>query len=325
MTTKTTAAAKVNHPWSADALLKKAQRYAAEMLSYSPDDWQFGLASTFVLEFLARAALSNINPVLLADAKDWNNIYFAIGRTPTAPKFIPRSIDSISVFARLREIIAPFTPEQEGFAAQHLNRRNEELHTGATPFDGIKPTWLAPFYQTCQILLQSVKEDLVLLLGADGAKAADSLIAAYRDESAKAVMKAIAAHKTVWESKDPAEQDKAKTQALTWAMRQAGHRVACPACGNDALLIGTPISEAKRKLDGDLIVETQQYLPAKFECVACGLKIAGLSQLSACGLGVVYNSKSTYDPAAYFAQDDEFAGFDDDNNEYGFPEDEPAG
>jgi len=66
MTTKeTTTAKKVNHPWSADALLAKAQRYAEDMLSHSPEDWQFGLVSTFVLEFPARAALANISPTLL--------------------------------------------------------------------------------------------------------------------------------------------------------------------------------------------------------------------------------------------------------------------
>jgi hypothetical protein len=134
MTTKeTTTAKKVNHPWSADALLAKAQRYAEDMLSHSPEDWQFGLVSTFVLEFLARAALANISPTLLADPNNSNNFYFALGRTSTAPKFIPRSIDVTMVLTRLREVIPDeFTPEQHGFAAQHFSRRNEELHTGST-------------------------------------------------------------------------------------------------------------------------------------------------------------------------------------------------
>jgi len=316
MTTEVKSAAKVNHPWSADALLAKAQRYAQEMLSHSRDDWHFGLTSTFVLEFLARAALAKINPALLADPKDWNNIYYALGRSPTAPKFIPRSIDVTTVVARLREILPEFTPEQEGFAAQHVCRRNEELHSGGTPFDSVKTTWLAPFYQTCKILLNSLGEQLTLLVGPDEAKVAETLIVASRDESAKAVMKAIAAHKTVWEAKSSAGRDKASRQALTWATRQMGHRVSCPACGNDALLTGAPVSEPLRKLDGDLIIETQQYLPAKFECVACQLKIAGLSQLSACGLGAPYKSTSTYNAADYFAPDDQYAGFEDDNNEY---------
>ncbi len=53
MTTKETTAAKVNHPWSADALLAKAQRYAQDMavtctgrLAIRPNfDLRFGVPS----------------------------------------------------------------------------------------------------------------------------------------------------------------------------------------------------------------------------------------------------------------------------------------
>jgi hypothetical protein len=83
-------ATKIVHPWCSDALLAKAQRYAEEMQSYSPEDWQFGLSSTFVLEFLGRATLANISPVLLAEPSDWNNIYYAVGGAPKASKFNPR-------------------------------------------------------------------------------------------------------------------------------------------------------------------------------------------------------------------------------------------
>ena len=59
----------------------------------------------------------------------------------------------------------------------------------------------------------------------------------------------------------------------------------------------------------------QRVLPAKFECVACQLKISGLSQLSACGLGAPYKSTTTYNAADFYA-DQYAAGFEDDNNEY---------
>lgn len=308
-------AVKVAHPWSRNALLAKAQRYAQEMLSHPRDDWHFGLTSTFVLEFLARAALANIHPTLLADAKDWNNIYFALGHTPTAPKYLPRSITTSAVMAHLRDVLPVFTPELEGFAAQHINRRNEELHGGSTPFDGLHTTWLANFYQACGVFLEALGESLAHLVGTDEAAFAQKLIEASRDQSAKAVSKAIAAHKTFWESKDLAEQNKLERQASVWATRQAGHRVKCPACGNDALVAGAPVSAAIRKLDGDLIVETQDYLPSKFECVACQLKISGLSQLTASGLGATYKSTSTYDAADYYAPDDDFQGYEEDNNE----------
>lgn len=312
---KPTKASKTFHPWSRDALLAKAQRYAQEMLSHPRDDWHFGLTSTFVLEFLARATLANVHPALLADAKDWNNIYFALGHTPTASKYHPRSIDTAAVLSRLREVLPAFTTELEGFAAQHINRRNEELHAGSTPFDGLPTTWLANFYLTCSVFLEATGENLGLLVGTEEAAFAKQLIDASLDQSAKAVAKAIAAHKTVWESKDAGERAKLERQASVWATRQAGHRVKCPACSNDSLVAGVPVSAAIRKLDGDLIVETQDYLPSKFECVACQLKITGLSQLTACGLGATYKSTSTYDAAEYYAPEDDYRGYEDDNNE----------
>lgn len=309
-------AEKAIHPWSKNALVAKAQRYAGEMLSHARDDWRFGLLSTFVLEFLARGALANISPALLAEPKSWSNLYFSLGYSPTTPRFIPKSIDISEVFVRLREAVPTFTTELEGFAAQHVSRRNEELHAGSSPFDGLSTSWLPRFYETSTVLLIAMGEDLVSLVGDEEAKLAEQLIAASKDESAKAVAKSVSAHKTVWESKEPGEKAKLAQQAGVWATRQTGHRVPCPACGSEALVQGGPISQPIRKLDGDLIVETQEYLPSKFECVACQLKISGLSQLSACGVGGTYKSTSTYDAAEYYAPEDEHPGYEDDNNEY---------
>jgi len=316
MIKKTGSASKVVHPWSSEALLAKAMRYAQEMQPLSREDWRFGLTSAFVLEFLARSTLAATSPVLLADTKDWNNIYFALGKQPTAPKFIPKSVDISAVLTRLRDILPAFTTELEGFAAQHINRRNEELHAGSIPFEGLPTTWLALFYQTCKVLLEAICRDLEYLFGADEAKLAEQLIAASRDESAKAVQKAIVAHKTVWEANDAEEREKLAQKATVWAARQHGHRVACPACSCVALVLGMAVAAPVKRLEGDLIVEVQDHLPSKFECVSCNLKIAGLSQLNACGLGSTYKSTSTYDAADYYAPEDQHEQFEDDNNEY---------
>lgn len=316
MTNKTASSSKVVHPWSAEALLAKALRYSQEMQPLSREDWRFGLTSAFVLEFLARSTLAATSPVLLADAKDWNNIYFALGKQPTASKFIPKSVDISAVLTRLRDIVPAFTTELEGFAAQHINRRNEELHAGSIPFEGLPTTWLALFYMTCQVLLEAQSQELEYLFGADEAKLAAQLITASRDESAKTVQKSITAHKTVWESNDTEERTKLAQKATVWAARQHGHRVTCPSCACEALVFGTPVSAPVKRLKDDLIIEVQDHLPAKFECVSCNLKIAGLSQLTACGLGATYKSTSTYDAADYYAPEDEHEQFEDDNNEY---------
>lgn len=316
MNDKSCASKKLDHPWSKDALLAKARLYSEDMLAYPHDDWHFGLTSTFVLEFVARAAVANISPTLLADGKDWNNIYFALGHSPTAPKFIPKSIDLSSVLSHLKDVLPEFTAELEGFCAKHINRRNEELHTGESPFSVLPANWLAKFYEAISILISSMEDSLVTLVGSQEAKFADKAIAAVKDESAKAVTKAITAHTTVWQSKEQTERQALSQKSTAWALRQSGHRVPCPSCANEGLVLGSPISSPIRRLESDLIVEVQDYLPEKFECIACQLKIAGLSQLTACGLNSTYKVTSTFDAADYYApEDDQYSRFDDDNNE----------
>ena len=76
-----------------------------------------------------------------------------------------------------------------------------------------------------------------------------------------------------------------------------------------------PVAPPNQKLKDGLIVVTQPFLPSKFECIACKLKIVGLPQLHACGLASVYTSTSTYDPAEFYGPSDEYQGYEDDNNE----------
>src|SRR5216117_3698225 len=118
-------AAKAAHIWSKDALLTKAQRYAEEMLSHDRDDWRFAFWSSLTLELLARAALANVSLTLLAEQKEWNNLYFALGHPPKAKKFVPNSIGISEVFSRLGEILPEFDTRLGGFGVLHLQRRNE--------------------------------------------------------------------------------------------------------------------------------------------------------------------------------------------------------
>lgn len=316
MKKKESSPAQLDHGWSKAALLAKAQRYAEEMLRNPRDDWQFVLWSTLALELLGRAALANIHPALLAESKDWNNLYYALGFKPNASKFTPKSIDITSVFSRLREVVPAFTIELEGFAVLHMARRNEELHAGGTAFDSLRrEAWLPKYYQTCIVLIESIDETLDLLIGPDEAKLANTMVNAFLDSSAKAVMKSIAAHKTIWDNLAAEEARKLSQQASVWATKQDGHRTTCPSCGNDAILMGDPIAAPLRSFEEDLIIVKQEYLPSRFECIACKLKVSGLSQLSACQLGNTYKATFTYVLAEYYKTDDDLSRYEDDNNE----------
>ena len=320
MTTSTSKAAKAPHPWSKDVLFAKAQRYAEEMLVHDHNDWRFAFWSSLMLELLARAALAHVSPTLLAGykgQKDWPNLYFALGHHPKSKKFVPNSIDISDVFSRLSEILSDFDTRLSGFGVLHLQRRNEELHSGSTPFEVISNSdWLPLYYESVDVLIVSIGEKLDSLLGKDEALAAKKLIAAAKDESAKSVKKSILKHKSAWESQKPAERAKLADQAAVWATAQAGHRVKCPACNSDALVAGMPVAPPnQKKIKDGLIVVTQPFLPSKFECIACKLKIVGLPQLHACDLASIYTATSTYDPAEFYGPSDEYQGYEDDNNE----------
>jgi hypothetical protein len=229
------------------------------------------------LELVARSALAKISPVLLADQTNWKQLYHALGHTPNAPKFSPKSISITEVLGRLGEIIPEFNKELENSCIVHTGNRNAELHSGDTPFDGKKSSsWLPSFYGSCDALLNFLGSTLEELLGKPEAKAAKKLIAAARDDAAKAVASLIKAHQTVWAEKSTKERDELTAQSAVWAARQDGHVVNCPACQAKALLDGEPISAPKKTINDGLITETQQFLPRSFECIACKLKIAGL-------------------------------------------------
>ena len=307
----------VPHAWSADALFSKAQLYAEVMLSFAHDDWKFTLWSTLSLELLARAALANVSPTLLADSKEnWHNIVFSLGYQPTAKKFSPRSIDISEVFRRLQELLQGFTLELSGFCVEHLSNRNEELHSGATPFVGVSEfSWLPRYYQACVVLLNSLDSSLEGFFGSIEAAVAEVMIEAAKDESAKSVKQAIDARRLVWEENSIEEKDLLANQSSNLATRQAGHRVDCPACKCVAMLSGSPAGSPLKAITEDEITETQEYLPTRFECIACGLKIAGLSRLSAAGLGDRFNAKFTYDAGEYYVLQDHYGDYEPDFNE----------
>lgn len=303
--------------WAPDALYNKAERYVQHMGAHDSDEWEYALWSSFALEFLARAALANVSPALLAETdKSWSSLYHALGFTPTEEKYTPKSIVVSEVFKRLTAIIEGFTKEHESFGILHTGRRNSELHSGDAAFDGIKGSaWQPRFYQTSKVLLTSMGMTLRDFVGQDEAKVAEQLIAAAADDSAKAVKGEVEAHKKVWLAKNQKERDKLSAQAAVWATKHTGHRVECPACASTALVFGEPVTAPVQKLNDGEITETQEHLPNHFECVACGLKIIGLSRLAVVGLGDRYKKTKVYDAAEYYAPEDDYAGYEDDNNE----------
>ena len=304
--------------WEAQALYDKAERYIQQAQILNKDGWDYALWTSLAIELLARAALSNVHPALLAEQdKSGANLINALGFPSFESSSAPKSIAISEVFNRLLVLLPEFHKENANFGTLHTGRRNAELHSGELAFDGLKSaTWQPKFYQTCKVLLESMGKTLEEFVGSDEAKAAEAVIGAAADESAKAVKGDVAAHQKVWESKEEKERETLTAQALLWANRQAGHRVLCPACNAAALVSGEPVAPVTQKLEDNIITERQEYLPTHFECVACSLKINGLSRLAAVDLADRYVNTKRHDAAEYYArQQDDWYGYEEDNNE----------
>ena len=303
--------------WNTKALLGKAQLYADMMLAVDRNSWQFGLWSSLMLELLARAALSNISPALLADAKDWRHIYSSLGHKPLAKSVAVRSISTNEVFIRLNEIYPQELTEQlKSDCMSHIHRRNQELHTGDMVFhSATEAGWLPSFYEACSVLLACLDTDLEFLFDRDESVAANAMIDAAKKTKADEVLATIEWHRKNWKSKDQLDKEKLVERAMMWATKDVGHRVKCPACDSNAIVTGDPIKPSKTVVEGGILYEKQDRLPGKFGCRACDLKIAGLSSLMVAGLGAPYVSKSPYDVNAHFYEIEEGNPWLDDNNE----------
>ncbi|OCY28965.1 hypothetical protein BFR75_15920 [Acinetobacter pittii] len=290
-----------NITWSSESLFAKAQVYIEQMENHNPSDWQYGLWSAFSLELMLRSALAKISPLLLADTKNWRNLTYALGMQSTKIRFNAVSISTKEVLDRLNELLPSFTQEISGFCALHISRRNAELHSGEVAFSNIKTAdWLPYYYQAMDVLLKSMAKNISDIF--KDSSYCEYLINSLKDEAAKSVKKEVEAFARVWFCKTQDEQDNLKLQAITWATKQIGHRVECPACRTIALLHGSLFGSVNTAIDNDKneVVQKQAMMPTSFECIACGLKISGYSKLAACGLGEVFNVTATFTISEYF-------------------------
>lgn len=287
------------HSWSAQSLFSKALLYVDEMEKYTAEDWQFGLLASLSLELLARAAVAHISPTLLAGRKDWRNVHHALGLAPTALRFVPTSVTINEVLLILKEVVPEFTKELYESCVKSSVRRNAELHTGEEAFAGLgTSSWLAHYYASCKVLLQSMGKDLSDLF--DNAAVAEELVVSLRDTAARAVQQDINAHRQTWEGLSRNEQEASIVQATAWASRHVGHRTTCPACNNPSLIRGSSHGAVATEMRDDTVIQKQTMVPSSFECVACGLRISGLSKLIACGLGDAFTATSTRSVADFF-------------------------
>src|SRR5713226_336085 len=128
--------------WERDPLWAKSKLFLERAFAESSDDSLFGLWCSLGLELLARAALASVSPTLLAEPdQEHRFLLHALNRgSERTPR---RSIGTGQVFSLCRTLFDDFSETDLKAALALVNRRNDELHSGAAAFDEYPPKyWL---------------------------------------------------------------------------------------------------------------------------------------------------------------------------------------
>jgi len=289
--------------WERDPLWAKARLFFQRAFSESRDDPAFGLWCSLGLEILARTALASISPTLLAEHdREHKYLLHALGRgSERTPR---KSIGAVQVLSLCLDLFPEFTNDDLTASLALVNRRNEELHSGASAFEAYPSRqWLAGFYKACQSLSAAMGESLETLFGEEEANVATEIIAEDRNDTRQRVQSRIGSHRAVFKAKTEEERDhlqkEAERQGQTLSF-EGHHRVSCPACN----CVGTVKGKAFGKehitdQDGDIVVR-QPVSPTSFSCSACGLKLEGYAEVEAAELGGYYTRRTTYSPDEYY-------------------------
>jgi hypothetical protein len=294
--------AAIDNHWDESTLWAKAVLYTRLATESDRESWLYPFWSSLALEFTARAALAHVSPTLLADTSsgDAGNLLYALGRAPFSPGL--KSIGIAEALSRCERLFADFTVEHRKFCAGFTGRRNEELHTGSSPFGALKSqSWLPRYYEAVQALLTAMGRSMKDLFGSEAA-AATKMIAALHDDAARQVKQSISARRTVWQERQEADRLAANQRATSAAQRHLGHVVICPACSSKALVAGEEIDRRDPALEGEEIVERATMLPTELKCEACGLHIVGHAQLHAADLGDTFTQTRRTDAIEYYGQ-----------------------
>lgn len=292
--------------WSKDSLFSKAKIYFAKAEGEERDSTFFGMYCALGLELLARAALANISPTLLADPNpNQISLLYALGLKDDTCK--PKSIMTNRVIALCGELIPDFDTDMQKIATLMTERRNEELHTGGGGFAeyGID-NWIAGFYKVCQVLVTSIGESLDTLFGRETAKVAEEIINQDTEKLKKEVLDKINARRKTYEEdqknnpEEVAELIERSNKIVAEKTYRGYHHVTCPCCGNDALIYGKENISSHDVIDEDEVVVKKDVTASQFQCEVCKLRLSSYAELKIANLPLHYTNTYHFNPIDYF-------------------------
>lgn len=288
--------------WNRDDLLAKARLFAERGMEVERDSALVPFWCSLSLELLARAALSHVHPVLLADPQQGENILHAFGYGAKSPKSIPAK----TVFSRCQVVLDRFTKADEEFCMSLMYLRNEELHTGAAPFESW-PTgsWLVKYFRVSELLLDHMGLELRDFLPPDEVGPARTMLEANAEAVRSQVLEAISRARLAYDSLDDTEKERSEELADQNARYRQNHEgmvANCPACKNLGSVDGEELHTTEVRLVDSFLKWESVMLPTSFDCPACALNLEGFDQMEAAGIGGQHTLEYWQDPVDYYGE-----------------------
>jgi len=290
----------MNPALSPEALYAKSQLYIRRgfRAQAAGDFEEYQLWGSLALELLGKATLASFHPALIADPKHYESLFAACGKD-ISPDV--KTIAAKTLFARLGHVEKAFDARRQKFCEQMSLRRNSELHSGESPFSGMKSElWEREFWGAIVVLLDTQKQNLQAWLGGEDAKAPEAILEQANEARTWAVADRIkrAGEDFLSKYKDPAQRKKIIDEATRfrwWEKRGKIHLVpdgdatqSCPACGANAVVLGSlwheEIIDEEPTEDAYLEVVEKLFSMEEFYCPACELHLFGTEEIAAAGL-----------------------------------------
>jgi len=290
------------------ALEAKARLYVGRGLEHSRESSRFAFWFHLAIEPLARAAIAQIHPVLLADGKAGNpaaSQAAALGVDVAEPF---RSAGLHHVLNLCGRVLQPFTGEEQAAAQRLAERRNTEMHTGDAVFEDLALSdWYTDFARVAVALSAATGRELRDFLGREEAAIARAeLIEEDRAVTAQ-VKQAIgrANHRVAaWADAERTHRESA-VRAIGSSLGPYGREHTCPACGTAAVVRGDVAARGSTRLEPDTneLYETLVVVPTVFRCPLCELQLDGRAELRAGRVGDPFTVAAEVDPVEFHGID----------------------
>lgn len=289
--------------WSRDDLVAKAQVFIERAYGFPPDSSLFAFWAVLAVELLARASLSHVHPVLLADPQQKENIYYALGHRVTGQI---RSIPAKTVYSRCQDLIPLFTEKEMEFCLSLTVVRNADLHSGEAAFEALTVgEWQAKYFRVTKILLESMGMGLDDLFHPDHMDAIETMLGVDEEQYKSEVLETIGRAKDAFSKLSEAERESTLQDSETAATSKTRADIfdVCPSCGGYGWLETEHISTSDPEIVDELLYWTVTVLPTAFHCLSCTLELGDYAAMEIAGLGGQRTVQEVSDPAEYFAID----------------------